>query len=165
MPAPSQPIGVEIEIRGNRPGLWLESRRRFTDEPWTVICHAPCNRTVDVADRSLRISGQGVRPSNPFFIDGRGGHELIVASAGDAVVNAWGQRCLIGGIGLGLASGAAYGLGKVRDSEPAVVGGLVGMIAGGALVALALPLLGASSTHVRNSKGERVGSSGAVLVW
>jgi len=165
MPTPSQPAGVEIEIRGSRPGLWLESRRRFTDDPWTVVCHAPCNRTIDVTNRSLRISGQGVRPSNPFFIDGRGGHEVIVASAGDADVHAWGQRCLIGGIGLGLAGGAAYGLGKVRDSEPAVAGGLVSMVAGGALVALALPLLGASSTRVRNSKGDRVGSSGLVLVW
>lgn len=167
-PAPTPtaaPDAVHLELRGDRSDLWLEARRRFTDDPWTIACRAPCARAVQVSDLSLRIAGPGIRPSNPFFIDGRGGHEVLVAQTGSAETHAWGQRSLVGGIGIGLAGGAAYGLGKVGDSDPAVVGGLIGMITGGALLALALPLLSSSSTHVRNAKGDRVGRTDATFVW
>lgn len=164
-PSSAPPAGVLVDLIGDRPGLWIESRRRFTDDPWTLACRVPCEHPIEVANKSLRINGADIRPSNPFFIDGHGGREVLAVKTGAAQTHAWGQRSLVGGIALGLAGGAAYGLGKVQDSDPAVVGGLVGMIAGGALLALALPLLGASSTHVRNSKGDRIGRTDATLVW
>ncbi len=163
--AAAPPAGVTVEIIGDRPGLRIESRRRFTDDPWTVACRAPCAQPIEVSNKSLRIAGDGVRPSNPFFIDGPGGHEVLAVRSGSSQVHAWGQRSLIGGLALGMAGGAAYGLGKVQDSDPAVVGGLVSMIVGGALVALSLPLLGASGTHVLNSKGDRIGRTDGTWVW
>lgn len=163
-PTPPKP-GVTIELLGDRPGLWLESRRRFTNDPWTIVCRAPCDRPIPVHDLSLRVAGTSVRPSNAFFIDGTTGHEVLVARTGDAETHVWGQRSLVGGIGLGLAGGMSYGLGQIKDSDPAVVGGLISMIAGGALIAVALPLLGMSSTQVKNSKGDRIGRADSVLVW
>jgi hypothetical protein len=116
---------------------------------------------VDVHRKALRVTGPGTRPSNPFFIDAREGEETLEVRAGSDSVHRFGQGSLIAGIGLALAGGLAYGLGRVEDEDVAVVGGVVGMALGGIGICVALPLLGTSSTVVRNGQGDRVGGRAA----
>ena len=98
-----------------------------------------------------------MRPSNTFFIDADEGEETLQFSAGDDAYHAWGQGSLVAGIGLALAGGIAYGLGRLEDNDAAVVGGVVGMALGGVGIVVSFPLVGAGRTAVRNGKGERVG--------
>ena len=114
---------------------------------------------------ALRIHGNGIRPSNSFYIDGQHGHDTLYTRTGNANTHAWGQRSLVAGIATGIAGGLFYGLGKVEDSDGAVVSGLVGMAVGGALIAIALPVLGLSKTTVRNAKGDQVGRIESGWVW
>lgn len=148
--------GVLIHLAGDRP-LRLEVRPRYGDGVWVRACDSPCDTMVDVHRKALRVTGPGTRPSNPFFIDAREGEETLDVRGGSAAVHRFGQGSLIAGIGLALAGGLAYGLGRVEDQDAAVVGGVVGMALGGIGIGVALPLLGTSSTIVRNGKGDRVG--------
>lgn len=151
--------GVLLHLVGDRDGLLLEARPRYGPGAWSPLCNAPCGTVMDLHRKALRVTGPGVRPSNAFHIDERVGEETLEVSAGSLDVHRWGQRSLVAGIGLALAGGLAYGLGRVEDEDAAVVGGIVGMALGGVGVAVALPLLGSSGTVVRNGQGERVGSA------
>jgi hypothetical protein len=156
-PAGSSP-GILLHLEGDRPGLRLEVRPRYGEGSWIPLCDAPCGSTFDVHRKSLRVTGPGARPSTPFHIDAREGEETLEARAGSDDIHRWGQRSLVAGIGLALAGGLAYGLGHVEDEDAAVVGGVVGMALGGIGIVVAIPLLGASGTVVRNGQGERVGT-------
>jgi len=156
-PAGSNP-GILLHLEGDRPGLRLEVRPRYSEGSWIPLCDAPCGSTFDVHRKSLRVTGPGARPSTPFHIDAREGEETLEVRAGSDDIHRWGQRSLVAGIGLALAGGLAYGLGHVEDEDAAVVGGVVGMALGGIGIAVAIPLLGASGTVVRNGQGERVGT-------
>jgi hypothetical protein len=112
---------------------------------------------VDVYHKALRVTGPDARPSNPFFIDAREGEETLDVRAGSDQVHQWGQGALIAGVALVLAGGLAYGLGRMEDSDEAVIGGVAAMAIGGVGVAVSLPLIGSSGTTVRNGQGDRVG--------
>jgi hypothetical protein len=154
--APST-TGVVIHLLGDRPRLRLEARPRHAGT-WITACEAPCGRTVDVYHKALRVTGPDTRPSNPFFIDAREGEETLDVSAGSDQVHRWGQGALIAGVALALAGGLAYGLGRMEDSDEAVIGGVAAMAIGGVGVAVSLPLIGSSGTTVRNGQGDRVGT-------
>ncbi len=134
----------------------LKSKKKQT---WRLVCDAPCGTTVDVHRQSLRISGPDTSLSNSFHIEGEG-EETLEVSAGSSTLNRWGERSLIMGIGLALAGGLVFGLGRVEDEAVAEVGGAVAMGLGGLGVIVAFPLLGTSATIVRNGQGERVGRVG-----
>ncbi len=150
--------GILLHLEGDRPDLWLETRPRYGNGKWSQLCDAPCGTVLDVHRKSLRVSGPDVRPSNSFHIEERSGEETLDVSAGSASTHRWGQRSLVAGIGLALASGIVFGLGRVEDEDAAVVGGAIGLALGGIGIAVALPILGSSTTVVRNGEGERVGA-------
>jgi hypothetical protein len=138
--------------------VWLEERPRYdASAPWKRNCQAPCDRHIDVEERSLRINGPGLHPSNPFHVKGDGSVMKLVVSPGLDSTHNWGRGLLISGIGLEFASGLAYGLGRLEDKDGLVVGGIVGMVLGVGLMAASLPMLGSGRTTVRNPDGDRVG--------
>ncbi len=121
---------------------------------------------MDVYHKVLRVTGPNARPSNPFFIDAREGEETLDVRVGSDQVHQWGQGALIAGVALALAGGLAYGLGRMEDSDEAVIGGVAAMAIGGVGVAVSLPLIGSSGTTVRNGQGDRVGNRNArERVW
>jgi hypothetical protein len=152
----SSASGVVIHLLGDLPHLRLEARPRHAGA-WVTACEAPCGRAVDVYHKALRVTGPDTRPSNPFFIDAREGEETLDVRAGSDHVHQWGQGALIAGVALALAGGLAYGLGRMEDSDEAVIGGVAAMAIGGVGVAVSLPLIGSSGTTVRNGQGDRVG--------
>ncbi|MBI5536221.1 MAG: hypothetical protein HY898_26095 [Deltaproteobacteria bacterium] len=138
--------------------LWLEERPRYdASAPWQRTCQAPCDRHIEVDERSLRIGGPELRPSNPFHVKGEGNTIKLVVRPGLESSHSWGRGLLISGISVELASGLVYALGRFEDKDGAVVGGVVGMVVGVGLLVGSLPLLGAGRTTVRNPDGERVG--------
>jgi hypothetical protein len=161
---PSHPSGrVIVHIVSASPRVWLEERPRLNPSaPWQRVCQAPCDRLVDIEDRSLRIHGPQLSPSNPFHVKGDSALIKLVVSPGLLRTHAWGRGILIGGISVELASSLTYALGRLEDREAVVVGGIIGMALGGAMMLGAVPLLGAGRTTVRNSDGERVGRA---LSW
>jgi hypothetical protein len=149
---------VMIHIVPSDARLWLEERPRYDARaPWERTCQAPCDRHIDVDERSLRIGGPELRPSNPFHFRGEGNTIKLVVRPGLESTHSWGRGLLISGISVELASGLLYSLGRLEDKDGAVVGGVVGMVLGVGLLVGSLPLLGSGRTTVRNADGERVG--------
>jgi hypothetical protein len=165
---PAAPSGsVLVRIMPNDQRVWLESRPRHDGSAaWQPVCQAPCDRRVEVEDRSLRIAGQGLRPSNPFHVKGDGDILKLSVRPGSERTHLWGRGLFVSGITLGIASGAVYGLGRVQDSDAAVVGGIIGMAVGGVALLGSLPLLFSGRTTVRNRDGVRVGqASEGATAW
>ena len=148
--------GVLIHLLGDHPHLRLETQP-LQGGPWRFACDAPCNQSLTVYQKNLRVTGPGIRPSNPFAIDAQQGEESLQVNAGSETSHVWGQRSLTAGIVLALAGGLAYGLGRLEDSDEATLGGITFMSLGGLGILVSLPLLGTSTTTVRNGKGNRVG--------
>lgn len=153
-----KPDGVVIHLVGDRPGLRLEARPRYGEGSWRTLCSAPCGSRLDVHRQSLRVTGAGTTPSNPFHFEGRSGEETLDVNAGSIEMNRWGERSLVTGIALALAGGLAYGLGRVEDQDAAKVGGAIALGVGGLGILVAFPLIGTSGTTVRNGSGDRVGT-------
>lgn len=162
---PAASAGVVLHIVSDRPGLWLETRPSFqSGADWKRVCTAPCDTPVRVQGQSLRIDGPGIPVSGPFRIDAHSGHETLSVSSGSNSRAAIGRGALIAGVGLALAAGVAYGLGRIEDVDAAATGGLVGMVTGGVLIVGSLPVLAGAKTTVRNSNGDRV-ARGSMMRW
>ena len=151
---------VVVRIAPADPRLWLESRPRFlAGDAWQRTCQAPCGRRIYVEDRSLRIAGDGLHPSNPFHVQGEGDTVKLNVRAGNHTTHLWGRGLFAAGIGVAIASGALYGLGRVQDEDAMAVSGIVGMVAGGVMLLGSLPILFAGRTTVVNADGRQVGST------
>lgn len=151
--------GVLIGIHPANQALRLESRSKLDlTEAWQTQCTAPCNKRIAVEDRTFRIAGTGLRASNPFQVSADGKTAKLIVSGGTEQAHSWGLGLLLSGTVVGLASGALYGVGRLQDSDPAVIAGLVGMGLGAASVIASVPLLAGGRTTVRNGAGKHVAS-------
>ncbi len=157
-PAPSAPTGsVRFRLHPSDMRLRLESKSMLDiAEAWTEQCRAPCDRWVPVEDRSFRVGGDGIPPSNTFRVEEDGKVARLVVRPGSERTLAWGRGTLITGAIVGLASGALYGAGHLEDSDPMRVAGLVGMGLGAVSVLASVPLLMSGRTTVRDSTGRHV---------
>lgn len=157
--ADKTPDAVRIAIHPANPGLRLESKSRFdVTEGWKTECTAPCEKRIQVEERTFRIAGAGLRPSNAFLVNADGKTAKLSVREGAEQTHSWGLGLLISGAVLGLASGALYGAGHIEDSDPAVIGGLIGLGLGAAAVVGAVPLLARGRTTVRSGSGKLVAS-------
>jgi len=151
---------VMVHILPADGSLWLEDRPRYdASAAWQRSCQAPCDRYVEVEERSLRIGGPLLHPSNAFHVKGDGSVVKLVVRPGLESTHGWGRGLLISGISVELASSLLYGLGRLEDKDGMVIGGIIGMAVGAGMIVGSLPLLGAARTTVRNAEGERVGQA------
>jgi hypothetical protein len=140
--------------------IWLETRPAYdSNSTWTRVCQAPCDRPIEIFERSMRIGGPELRPSNPFRVIGEGNTTRLVVSPGKASTHSLGRGMLVSGVVLALASGALYGIAKLEDRNAIAIAGITGMIASGVLVLGSLPVLNAGRTTVKNAEGVRVGKA------
>jgi hypothetical protein len=159
-PAASPDPSVVFYIRSSAPGLFLETRSRFgPGQRWQRACDAPCNKPVAVEDQDLRVNGPGINPSNPFHVVGDSAAAKLIVSPGQQWKQTWGTATLVTGLGLAFASGLLYGGGKLQDQGALVAGGIAGMVLGGAMIVVSVPLLGAGRTTVSTPDGARLGMS------
>jgi hypothetical protein len=110
-------------------------------------------------ERSLRIAGPELRPSNAFRVTAEGNTTRLVVSPGKASTHALGRGMIVTGVILAVASGALYGIARSEDKEGLAIAGITGMVAAGVLLLGSLPVLNAGRTTVRNSEGVRVGKA------
>jgi len=151
------PGGVLIGIHPARPTLRLEAKSKLdVTAGWQTQCNAPCGKLIEVEDRTFRIAGPGLRPSNAFHFNADGKTAKLVVSEGTQRAHGWGVGLLISGVVLGLSSGALYGAGRLEDSDPAVIAGLIGLGLGAAAVIGSVPLLARGRTTVREGSGKHV---------
>lgn len=159
-PAPSPAGSTVVRIFPNDNRIWLETRPGYDSRaPWSRVCQAPCDRAVETHERSLRIGGPALNPSNPFHVSSEGSATRLVVSPGKASTHAWGRGMLVSGVVIALASGTLYGVAKSSDKDGLAIAGLTGLIASGLLVLGALPVINAGRTTVKNGQGVRVGKA------
>jgi hypothetical protein len=157
---PGAPSAVGVRIVSTWENTVLQARPHLERVPWESICTAPCDASVVVADRELRVAGQGMTPSQAFLLAPGQGTTRIQVKPGSESTRNLGRIALFAGIPVALVGGVGLGLAAGTDVEPHdafAVGGLVTALVGGALVLAALPLLASGTTTVVNQKGERIG--------
>ncbi len=147
---------ARVEIHAKRSGCWLELRPTLGGAEWSRACALPCSTTLVVEGREARVTGPGITPSNPFFIEPGRGAARLEAKPGSALARRYGTVALVAGIPLALAGFAGYALGRLEGSPALSAGGVIVTAVGGASVVTALPLLAAGSTHVRDDRGRRI---------
>lgn len=150
---------VEVEVA--RSGCWLELRPTLGGEGWTRACALPCSTTLVVEGREARVTGAGVTPSNPFFIEPGRGIARLEARPGSAHARRYGMVALATGIPLVLAGFTGHAFGQLEESPTLRDGGVAVAALGAAAVVAALPLLAAGATRVRDDRGRRVATAPA----
>ncbi len=163
-PAPTDPLATaHVEVEVARSGCWLELRPTLGGEGWSRACALPCSTTLVVEGREARVTGAGVTPSNPFFIEPGRGTARLEARPGSAHARRYGIVALATGIPLVLAGFTGHAFGQLEESPTLRDGGVAVAALGAAAVAAALPLLAAGATRVRDDRGRRVATAPAQL--
>ena len=127
----------------SRPALHVESpspvavqRRTGEEAPWTPFCTSPCDEAFDGATQ-YRISGEGIRPSAPFYV--------VPGADGGAVVRVKPATLTSYRTGIGLLAGGGA------------------LIVAGAIVALAGSSADARAAQTNPTNGETSNSHTGVM--
>ncbi len=145
-----------MRIAVNHPDAWLETRVFGGDDVWHRQCQAPCGQVVAVEGVEARVVAPGMTPSGPFRIEPGAGSALLSVHGGSSSARLWGRVGLIAGVPLALVGMTAFAYGRFEDRSGLKTGGEISLALGAALVLVALPLLVAGSTSVRNEKSDLV---------
>ena len=154
---------VTVRIVSPNPKVLLEARDHSGGVgAWQNVCRATCGRSLEVEDREFRITGAGLRPSNPFHFVGDQDSAKLVVSPGKQSNYDWGRVAIIAGAATVIASGALAGWGKSEDRNALVAGGIVGLALGGVMLVVSIPLLTSGRTTVQTSGAN---SSSSAWSW
>jgi hypothetical protein len=150
---------VRIAVEDN-PNAWLETRPFGSSEAWQRICPTPCGTLVRVDGVEARVVAPGMTPSAPFRIQAGSGVALLSVDGGSQRARTWGRWGFALGLPVSLLGTAGFGYGSFDDRSGLRAAGAITLGVGAAMLVVALPLLAAGTTKVKNEHGDLVASDG-----
>jgi len=160
---PPGPTTTPVHFGVNYPGAHLEGRDRVDDTGWQSLCAAPCDRPLRLEGLDLRVTAPGMTNSNSFVIQPGSGTARLRVVGGSATARQIGIISLVGGLVVSGGGMASYALGSVNDERWMRTTGIVGLSVGAVAVLVALPLLFAGGTSVKDGRGRTIASTGGFV--
>lgn len=129
-------------------------------DEWRRLCAAPCDAIIGVDGLEVRVTAEGMTPSNVFVVDPGQGTARVKVSGGSATAREIGIFGLAGGLAVAFGGMTLFGVGSIEDKSDVRTLGIAGLAVGAVATLVALPLLFSGSTTVRDGKGRFIASRG-----